>query len=76
MSTTLTIRTDKTLRNALVMRAKSQGKSVSEFVREILEEAVLERPLGEKIGHLRGGLRLDHKPSEKWRRQIHDRNWR
>lgn len=76
MSTTLTIRTDETLRKVLARRAEAQGKTVSELVREILEDAVSERPLAEKIGHLRGGLRLSQKPSDKWRRQIRDHNWR
>ena len=46
MSKTLTIRTDETLRQALDQRATSQGKTVSEIVREILEQALIERPVG------------------------------
>ncbi len=76
MSNTLTIRTDDALREALARRAKIQGKTVSEVVREILEEALAERPLAAKMGHLRGGLKLPRKPTDHWRKQIRDRNWR
>ena len=76
MRTTLTIRTDESLRNALARRAEAQGKTVSEIVREILEEALVERPLSAKTGHLRGGLKLPRKHSDRWRQQIRDRNWR
>jgi plasmid stability protein len=50
MRATLTIRTDEKLRDALQKRAAIQGKSVSEVAREILSEAVEERPLAEKTG--------------------------
>ncbi len=76
MRTTLTIRTDESLRKALARRAEAQGKTVSEIVREILEEALVERPLSAKTGHLRGGLKLRRKQSDRWRQQIRDRNWR
>lgn len=76
MSKTLTIRTDETLREALARRAASQGKTVSEVVREILEQALAERPLESRIGHLRGGLRLPEEPSDAWRKQLRERNWR
>ena len=76
MRTTLTIRTDDSLREALAKRAKSQGKSVSTLVREILEEAVAERPLKDRIGHLRGRLRLDKAVTGDWRHSIRKANWR
>ena len=76
MRTTLTIRTDEALRKSLARRAKEQGKTVSELVREILADALANRPLGAKTGHLRGGIRLSGKPKEPWRREIRDRNWR
>jgi hypothetical protein len=44
-------------------------------VREILEEAVTERPVAERAGHVKGRLELPP-PSEGWRRQIRERNWR
>jgi plasmid stability protein len=76
MRTTLTIRTDEELREALEERAAMQGRSVSEVAREILRAAVSERPLGSRIGHLRGRLELPPDTSDPWRKQIRKRNWR
>lgn len=76
MCKTLTIRTDETLREALAQRAASQGRTVSEVVREILKQALIERPLESRVGHLRGGLRLPQPSSDPWREQIRKRNWR
>jgi hypothetical protein len=75
MSTTITIRTDKALRDALIRKAKVEKKTVSEVVREILEDALVERPLAERVGRTRGSLRIAdaHAP---WQLQIRDRNWR
>ena len=72
---TLTVRTDKQLRRALERRAGSLGKTVSEFVRETLEDAVAERSLAERTGHVKGQLELPQ-PAEPWRQQIKERNWR
>jgi plasmid stability protein len=76
MRATLTIRTDEKLREALRKRAAIQGKSVSEVAREILSEAVEERPLTERTGHLRGQLHLGADTSDPWRRRLKNRNWR
>ena len=76
MSTTLTVRTDESLRAALLKRAAAQGKTLSEVVREILEEAVLERPLASRVGHLKGSLTLSGLQSSSWRERIRNRNWR
>jgi len=76
MRTTLTIRTDERLREALQKRAAIQGKSVSELAREILSEAVAERPLSERVGHLRGQLDLRSGSSDPWRKNLRKRNWR
>jgi len=75
-TTTLTIRTDETLREALQKRAAIQGKTVSELAREILSEAVTERPLAERVGHLRGQLDLGSGNSDLWRQELKERNWR
>lgn len=75
MSTTITIRTDRSLREALARKATAERKSVSEVVREILEDALIERPLAERIGGTRGSLRIAEARSG-WQRQIRDRNWR
>lgn len=76
MSNTLTIRTNEELREALAQRAQAQNKTVSEVVREILEQSLIEKPLKEKIGHLRGGISLPRKPRDPWQRQLRERNWR
>jgi plasmid stability protein len=76
MRTTLTIRTDENLLEALKARAAIQGKSVSEVAREILSEALAERPLSERIGHLRGQLDLKSGTSDPWRERLRERNWR
>ncbi|HET6630367.1 MAG TPA: ribbon-helix-helix protein, CopG family [Woeseiaceae bacterium] len=75
MRKTLTIRTDESLRKALTRKAELEHKTVSEVVREALEDAVMERPLVEKAGSLRGRLRLGT-PSAAWQLQIRERNWR
>jgi plasmid stability protein len=76
MSTTLTVRTDEALREALQSRAAAQGKTVSKLVREILEEAVSERPIASRAGYLKGRLDLPEVGEEPWRRQLRERNWR
>ncbi|OGA32004.1 MAG: hypothetical protein A3G80_09560 [Betaproteobacteria bacterium RIFCSPLOWO2_12_FULL_62_13b] len=76
MSTTITIRADEPLREVLNRKAAACGKTVSELVREILEEALTERPLRVRAGHLKGRLRLPRKTSEPWRRHLRQRNWR
>lgn len=75
MSTTITIRADKSLRDALVRKAKGEKKTVSEVIREILESALVERPLADRIGRSRGSLRIAEDQGA-WQRQIRDRNWR
>ena len=76
MSTTLTIRTDEALREALAKRASAQGKTVSEVAREILRSALEERALVERTGHLKGRLRLEKNQTEAWRQSLRQRNWR
>ena len=76
MSTTLTIRTDQGLRGALEKRAQAQDKTISQVVREILSQALTERPFADRVGHLRGQLDIDPKPEEEWRQQIESRNRR
>ena len=76
MNTTLTIRTDKTMRQALAKRAKTLDVTVSECVRQILETALSERPLSQRVGHLKGHLELPDSASDPWRSQLQERNWR
>lgn len=76
MSTTLTIRTDEALRKALEARARARGTTVSEVAREILRDALDDRPLGAKTGRLRGTLALGREQAEPWRQALRERNWR
>ncbi|HUP02082.1 MAG TPA: hypothetical protein VM737_11250 [Gemmatimonadota bacterium] len=76
MRTTLTIRTDDTLRVALEKRARAQGKTLSEVAREILRNALEEHPLKQRTGHLRGRLSLRQEQTEAWRKSLRKRNWR
>lgn len=76
MSTTVTVRLDEPLREALETRAQATGTTISEVVRDTLREAFAERPLGERIGHLKGILELGDVDDDPWRRQIKERNWR
>ena len=76
MSTTITIRADESLREALAARAAQSGKTVSQLVREILEKALEDRPLRYQAGHLKGKLRLAENRSDAWRQRLRGRNWR
>ena len=76
MSTTVTVRIDDDLRRALEARARAQGKTLSAMVRETLEGVVAERPLGSRVGHLSGRLRLDSPIAGTWREKLRERNWR
>jgi hypothetical protein len=76
MSTTLTIRIEPALKEALDQRARQRRQSVSALVREILDEAVTERPLGERIGHLRGRLGSERGEPDAWERHLRETNRR
>ena len=76
MGTTITIRTESGLRSLLEDRAAATGKSISEVVREILENALAERPVGERTGHLKAQLHLPSRSVELWRKRLRARNWR
>lgn len=76
MSTTITIRTEDSLRDALEKRAAERGTTVSALVREILEDALAERPFEARAGHLRGSLSPPVEVSEPWRKRLRERNWR
>jgi len=47
-----------------------------QLVREILEEALVDRPLKARAGHLKGRLELPREASEPWRKRLRQRNWR
>ena len=74
----LTVRVNTELWDAAARRAEALGTSVSEVVREALREAVDARPLGDRIGHLRGSVRADSSSSsqDRWQSEIRAHNWR
>jgi hypothetical protein len=76
MSTTLTIRTGEALRERLAKRASAQGKTLSQLVREILEDALAERSLGARASHVKGRLLLREQPAEPWRERLRQQDWR
>jgi plasmid stability protein len=76
METTITVRAGEALREELEKRAAAQGKSLSALVRDILTDAVATMSVGERTAPLKGSLRLPRRPSEPWRRQLRERNWR
>ena len=78
MRTTITIRTDEPLRERLERRAAAAGVSLSALVREILENAVSEQPLGRRAGRLKGALEppRDAGGADPWRDALRARNWR
>ena len=76
MRTTLTIRTDEALREELAKRARAQGKTLSQFVREILQAALNERPIEARAGHLKRRLMLREQATEPWRETLRQHNRR
>ena len=64
------------MRQALEKRAKMLGVTVSEYVRQILDAALSERPLSQRAGYLKGHLELPNRASDPWRDQLQERNWR
>jgi metal-responsive CopG/Arc/MetJ family transcriptional regulator len=75
MDKTLTIRLDRAQDEALTARARALGKTRSELVRELIEQGLEERPLGRRIGHLKGRLDVPS-PRTGWQKRIKERNWR
>lgn len=75
MSKTIAVRVDAALEQAIEERARASGMTVSEVVRETLREALAERPLSERIGHLRGSVSVPA-DDDPWRRALRERNWR
>ncbi|MXY67510.1 MAG: ribbon-helix-helix protein, CopG family [Acidobacteriia bacterium] len=75
MGATITVRASAELREALEAHAASLGKTLSEFVRDTLEDAVSERSIGDRAAHVAGKLA----PAEwhdDWHRELRERNWR
>ena len=75
MTSTLSIRLRKEQRDSIRRKAKSLGKTESEFVREVLFRAVDQRPMSERLKGLRT-LSFKNVKLEGWRKVIHEHNWR
>lgn len=75
MDKSVTIRLDRAQDEALTARARAQGKTRSEVIRELIDRGLEERPLGTRIGHLKGRLAVSS-PKTGWQRRIKERNWR
>ncbi len=76
MDKRLTIRIDAKQHAALARTARMLGKTISEFVRETLEQAVAERSLTAKTGHIKGKLSVNIASRDPWARALEQRNWR
>ena len=75
MEKTITIRLDREQDEALTRRAKTVGKTRSAVVRELLTQALLEVPISERAGHLKGSVELQ-KPKDAWSKHLRKQNWR
>ena len=75
MDKTVTIRLARAQDEALTARARSQGKTRSQLIRELIDRGLEERPLGRRIGHLKGCLDVSA-PKTGWQKRIKARNWR
>ena len=75
MDKTVTVRLDRAQDEALTARARAQGKTRSQLIRELIDRGLEERPLGRRIGHLKGALDVSA-PRTGWQRRIRERNWR
>jgi hypothetical protein len=76
VTTTLTFRLESEKRKKLRKKAALLGKSESEFLREMLDRELEDRPLSAAIGHLKGTLSFDVKSHDSLRQALRDRNWR
>jgi hypothetical protein len=76
MSPTLTFRLSESQRKRLLRKAASLGVTVSEFLRELLNHALDDRPLGQRVAHVTGSLRLAKNQPDAWAENIRKQNWR
>ena len=72
---TLTIRLDEVQDEALTGRARALGKTRSELVRDLIDQAISDQPVGQRAGHLKGRVALP-RGGTGWRRALKERNWR
>jgi hypothetical protein len=74
--TSITFRIPEGLRAGLRQRAKIQGKSESELMRELVHREIQPRTMGERIGHLKGTLSFKTAKMDDWQKSIKENNWR
>lgn len=72
---TLTIRLDEEQDEALAGRAHGLGKTKSELVRDLIDQAISNQPMGRRVGHVKGRVALPRAHAG-WRRALKERNWR
>ena len=76
MSTTISIRIDAALKDALEEQARLKGVNLSRYVRELLEKGAAPASLRERAGHLKGRLHLRSASTDPWVAKLRERNWR
>ena len=75
MENTITIRLGREQDEALTRRAKAVGKTRSAVVREILAKGLVEVPISERAGHLKGSVEL-RKSEDDRATHLRKQNWR
>ena len=75
MDKTITIRLDQEQDAALTRLAKTLGKTRSAVVREVINQALSERPISERAGYLKGTVKLP-RPKDAWSKHLRKQNWR
>ena len=76
MHKTLTIRIGAEQHAALGRTARMLGKTIPEFIRETLEQAVAARSLATMTSHIKGKVSLNTASRVSWARALKQRNWR
>ena len=75
MDKTITLRLPRVQDQALTRRARAIGKTRSALVRDLIDQALADRPMERRAGHLKGRVELPRARSG-WRRELKERNWR
>jgi uncharacterized protein (DUF1778 family) len=76
MDKILSIRIDAAQQAALARTARILGKTMPEFVRETLEQAIAALSLATKTTHIKGTVSLNTASRVSWARALKQRNWR
>jgi len=76
MHKTLTIRIGAEQHAALGRTARMLGKTIPEFIRETLEQAVAARSPATKASHIKAKVSLNPASRVSWLEALKQRNWR